>query len=219
MSGLKRPGPGSVGLVMGIVGWGLQVAYRPEEHPLVLAGAKWFVAIGIGLLTYWALEWARRTVRERRGRTPQIVESGTLNIASGLHAHIADIVTLSTSSWHTTCSTAGGEVLPSMEGLLISLRHSESMPEGIYLCDVLVAGRRARARVPSKPGADWISAIYPREFTEGEAVPLPLPPGVHHAAWRDIRGATSDFLVGLKITVPSSGDIQSEESAGDPMEG
>ncbi len=222
MSALKRPGPGSVVLIVEAI-LGLFAYAYPGAHPALQTAARIVFWVLLLVLAYWAFQWIRERRRARRVIQGQAHLRIGVPVISAVGTVLAPTIILA-SHWHTGCSTALGPALPhrkDLEGLLIFLNHDDKViPDGEYLCDVLIDGHRANARFLRSPTErKQLSAVYPTEFTGGTTVPLPLPPGVHSAAWRETQGATSTFLTGLEITVSSQGKVDWKEVHDDPMKG
>ncbi len=203
---------------MGVIGWGLQIAYKPEDHPVVLAAAKWLVWIGVALLLFWAYHWLRERLRK------PTIHQGEAHIVGSVTASADAVVfkpTVIRHDWRAGATIALGPAMPDrpdLQGLQIFLtHHSGAIPDGNYLCEIEIDGQRADARFNSI-GRTQLSVIYPQEFTGGAMIPLPLRPGTHAAAWREDHGATAAFLVGLSIEV-AGGKVKATEVPDDPMKG
>jgi hypothetical protein len=207
---------GAVGVACALIGGTVQIAYQPDKHPLVVAIARWLFWGGIVLLVWWVRGLLVDKIQQRRRPKPESAH-GSARVTARVSMSAEGFARFNPKLvWHAGCSTAGGEVLPSMEGLMIFLNHAGAFPSGIYLCDLMIDGKRSRCLRETQDGVSGVQVIYPREFT-GETEALPLHPGTHHAAWRSVHGATTDFLVGLEIEVPSSGSVRWQELRQDPL--
>lgn len=200
-----------------------QVAYPPKEGTvlqLVTRIVFWFVVAYLVLQAYIGLRaWWKR----RHDKPVGAALHGTAHMTGALHMTATGHLTTA-PAWIAGASTALGEAMPhrpDLQGLLMYLRNRYvPIPQGQFMCQARIGGVQADARVNRPaPSDEQMSVVYPAEFTTGTTVPLPLPPGQHVAAWREIHGATSTFLVGLNIEVTSEGKVSWEPTYSDPMKG
>jgi hypothetical protein len=94
-------------------------------------------------------------------------------------------------------------------------------PGSAFICDARFETHDARCNPVPKPVdlSKGLTVVYPREFNEGAAPPLPLRPGVYWFAWRENKGTTANFLIGVRAEIKADGSLDAQEWFADPMVG